>query len=135
MNSIKIICYQLPKSELYFFNTFDFGDLNIQIIGIFDEVPEFVSKISSSSPNIILINSLTSTSDLYYLINEIKKVAPNAIRILFSTIYSKFIIDEVLELGIHRVIHKSIKGKYLVNEILLLLNDHSGKFSSNITPA
>ena len=135
MDSIKIICYQLPKSELYFFNTFDFGDLNIQIIGIFDEVPEFVSKISSGSPNIILLNSLTSTGDLYFLINEIKKVAPNAIRILWSSIYSDFILNEVLGLGIHKVIRKSNKGQNLIEEILLLLNDYSNILNSNITIA
>ncbi|MFZ1750482.1 MAG: hypothetical protein WAU01_09830 [Saprospiraceae bacterium] len=123
MDAIKIICYQLPKSELCFLDAYDFGSLNIHLIGIYDEVPEFVATISTTSPNIILLNSLTSTVDLYFLINELKIVAPNAIKILWSTIYSKFILNEVLGLGIHKVIHKSIKSELLIKEILLLMND------------
>jgi len=135
MDSIKIICYQLPKSELCFLHTYDFEKSNIHLIGIYDEVPEFVATITTTSPNIILLNSLISTVDLYFLINELNIVAPNAIKILWSTIYSNFILNEVLGLGIHKVIRKSNKGQNLIEEILLILNDYSNILNSNITIA
>jgi len=135
MNSIKIICYHLPKSDLSFLNTYDFGNLNIHLIGIYDEVPEFVATISTTSPNIILLNSLANKDDLYILLNELKKISPNTIKILWSSIYSDFILNEVLGLGIHKVIRKSNNGQNLIEEILLLLNDYSNILNSNITIA
>lgn len=132
MESVKLICYQLPKSALCSLNSFDFGKFKIKLIGVYDDLSDFISSTSSTSPDIILLNSLTSSDDLYYLLNQLKIIAPKATKILYSTIHSNFILDEILELGIHKVIHKRIQGENLMKEISIVYNEYSNNFNLKI---
>lgn len=122
MKPINLICYQLPMSELNSLKSLDMGKYNINLIGLYDELPEFLSSITTTSPDIILLNSLTETSNCFELLNELNIIAPISKKILYTTFHSQFLIEELKALGVNHVIHKRVQGENLLKQILVEVN-------------
>lgn len=115
MNPINAICYDIKKDDVQNILYAARSNEMVNMLGAFDDEHLFVDYLKQiDNIGIIIIGLLTSQGTSLHFVKLILQVQPSAIIIAYTCIESKFIIDNLLEVGVTNVFHKSLNQDELL---------------------